>query len=157
ARRLSSYPVMVAAFRYGLSVQRGRARVASLASHGTALSSGWDATRDATGRKRGTQRTQTWSLSATSAALDEGQPGALGDLPGLLQDLPLLVGRVHQAVMDSLSERLDRGVWLGLPSSGSGAYEPPLDGAAGSCRLNQLGFAQRRQVAVRGRLRHADR
>ena len=56
ARRVCSYPVMVPAFLHGESVQRGRARVASRASQGTVLSSGWDGTRDATGRSRGTQR-----------------------------------------------------------------------------------------------------
>ena len=54
------------------------------------------------------------SRAVTPAALQEDQARAVGDLPGLLQDRPLLVARVHQAVVDSLGERLDGGVRPGL-------------------------------------------
>ena len=54
------------------------------------------------------------SRCVTPAAVEEGQARAVGDLPGLLQDCPLLVARVHQAVVDCLSQRLDGGVRPGL-------------------------------------------
>jgi hypothetical protein len=64
------------------------------------------------GTIRGTIRgTIPWSLSAASAALDEGQARLAGDLPHLLQDLPLLGGHVgHQAVVHGLGELGDRGI-----------------------------------------------
>src|SRR6184192_3289013 len=59
-----------------------------------------------------------WSRRVTPAAVEEGQARAVGDLPGLLQDGPLLVARVHQAVVDCLSQRLDGGVRPGLRRRG---------------------------------------
>src|SRR3974390_2611438 len=91
------------------------------------------------------------SLSATSAALQEGQPRAAGDLQCLLEDRPLLVVCLHETVVDRLGEVLDGGV---LPAGvvlprGQAPTGPP----AGADLLRHPAGGHRRQRAEPSRFR----
>ncbi len=75
------------------------------------------------------------SRCVTPATVEEGQARAVGDLPGLLQDGPLLVTRVHQAIVDCLSQRLDGGVRPGLRRCGRLRADQAEPGAAPAAGL----------------------
>jgi hypothetical protein len=67
------------------------------------------------------------SLPATPATQEEGQLRAAGDLQGLLEDRPLLVVCLYEAVVDRLGEVLDRGVMTArvVPPRGQPPSCPP--------------------------------